>query len=98
MRATIANPDGALKPQMFASFAIRQAHAGSALRVPAAAVIHEGESARVWVVRPGGLLVSRDVVAGDEQDGMVTILKGLEPGERIVTAGALFVNEAGIGE
>lgn len=98
VRATIANPDGVLKPQMFASFAIRQAHAGSALRVPAAAVIHEGESARIWVVRPGGLLVSRDVVAGDEQDGMVTILKGLEPGERIVTAGALFVNEAGIGE
>lgn len=98
VRATIANPDGALKPQMFASFAIRRARNGEAIRVPAAAVIHEGESARVWVVRPGGLLVSRDVVTGDAQDGQVTIVSGLAPGERIVTAGALFVNEAGLGE
>ena len=98
VRAAIANPDGALKPQMFASFAIRKAGAPGAIRVPAAAVIHEGDDARVWVVRPGGLLVSRAVVAGDAQDGEVAILKGLAPGERIVTAGALFVNEAGIGE
>ncbi|MCU6454582.1 efflux RND transporter periplasmic adaptor subunit, partial [Sphingomonas sp. A2-49] len=98
VRATIANPDGALKPQMFASFAIRSADAGTAIRVPATAVIHEGENARVWVVRPGGLLAARSVVAGDEQDGQVAILRGLAAGERIVTAGALFVNEAGLGQ
>ena len=98
VRATIANPDGALKPQMFASFQIHRAQGGDAIRVPAAAVIHEGDQARVWVVRPDGLLVARDVVAGDAQDGQVVIVKGLTPGERIVTAGALFVNEAGIGE
>jgi cobalt-zinc-cadmium efflux system membrane fusion protein len=98
VRAAIATPDGALKPQMFASFAIRRARAGEEMRVPAAAVIHEGEQARVWVVRPGGVLVSRDVVTGDSQDGQVAIVRGLAPGERIVTAGALFVNEAGIGE
>lgn len=97
VRAAIANPDGALKPQMFASFAIRRADAGSAIRVPAAAVIHEGEAARVWVVRPDGLLAARTVTAGDAQDGEVAILSGLKPGERIVTAGALFVNEAGLG-
>lgn len=98
VRATIANPDGALKPQMFASFAIRRAQGGEAIRVPAAAVIHEGDDARVWIVRPDGLLVARTVRAGDEQDGQIAILAGLNPGERIVTAGALFVNEAGIGQ
>ncbi len=98
VRATIANPDGALKPQMFASFSIERAHTGDALRVPAAAVIHEGNDARLWVVRPDGLLVARTVTAGEEQDGQVTISSGLKPGERIVTSGALFVNEAGLGE
>ncbi len=98
VRATIANPDGALKPQMFASFSIQRARSGDALRVPAAAVIHEGDDARVWVVRPGGLLVARKVTAGEEQEGKVTITAGLKSGERIVTAGALFVNEAGLGE
>jgi len=98
VRATIANPDGALKPEMFASFSIQRPQQGSALRVPAAAVIHEGDSARVWVVRRDGLLQARTVVAGDEQDGSVVIVSGLQTGERIVTAGALFVNEAGLGE
>ena len=98
VRAAIANPDGALKPQMFASFAIRRAAAGDSIRVPAAAVIHEGDGARVWVVRPGGLLVARTVTTGDEQDGQVVVTSGLRSGERIVTAGALFVNEAGLGE
>ncbi|AOH84168.1 efflux transporter periplasmic adaptor subunit [Sphingomonas panacis] len=98
VRAAIPNPDGALKPQMFASFAIHQTGAAQAIRVPAAAVIHEGDSARVWVVRPDGLLAARSVTAGEEQDGSVEITAGLKPGERIVTAGALFVNEAGLGE
>ncbi|PVE59664.1 efflux RND transporter periplasmic adaptor subunit [Arthrobacter sp. TPD3018] len=98
VRAAIANPDGALKPQMFASFAIHRATSTKAIVVPAVAVIHEGDNARVWVVRPDGLLVSRNVTTGDAQDGKVTITSGLQPGERIVTAGALFVNEAGLGE
>lgn len=98
VRATIANPDGALKPQMFASFAIARPHDDEALRVPAAAVIHEGDDARMWVVRPDGLLVARKVTAGEEQDGKVAITAGLRAGERIVTEGALFVNEAGLGE
>lgn len=98
VRASIANPDGALKPEMFASFAIRQRDQGQAIRVPADAVIHEGDDARVWIVRPDGLLVSRVVKTGDAEDGRITILAGLAPGERIVTAGALFVNEAGLGQ
>ncbi|AXJ94808.1 MULTISPECIES: efflux RND transporter periplasmic adaptor subunit [unclassified Sphingomonas] len=98
VRASIANPDGALKPQMFASFAIRSRRQGEAIRVPAAAVIHEGDAARVWVVRPDGLLAARNVQTSDSTDGQVTVTSGLAPGEKIVTAGALFVNEAGLGE
>ena len=100
VRATIANPDGALKPQMFASFSIRRAALAGAGRidVPAVAVIHEGDSARVWVLRPDGLLAARAVKTGDQQGQQVEITSGLQAGEKIVTAGALFVNEAGLGE
>ena len=98
VRAAITNPGGALKPQMFASFAIRRAGEDRTITVPAAAVIHEGDTARVWIVRPDHLLAARNVTIGDAQDGKVTITSGLQPGERIVTAGALFVNEAGLGE
>ena len=88
----------AVHAQATPGFSIERAHSGDALLVPAAAVIHEGDDARVWVVRPDGLLVARTVTAGEEQDGKVAITAGLKPGERIVTAGALFVNEAGFGE
>lgn len=97
VRATIANPDGALKPQMFASFSIRKAVEGDAILVPSMAVIHEGDTARVWVMRPDKLLAARNVTVGDERDGRIEILSGLRPGETIVTSGALFVNEAGLG-
>jgi cobalt-zinc-cadmium efflux system membrane fusion protein len=98
VRAAIANPDGALKPQMFASFAITRPGQGAVIHVPAAAVIHEGDTARVWVLSASGLLVAREVRVGEEDGGQVRILSGLAVGERIVTAGALFVNEAGLGE
>lgn len=98
VRATVANPDGALKPEMFASFAIRRAGGARAgVLVPTAAVIHEGDTARVWVATADGLLHARRVIVADTADGWDRVTAGLAPGERIVTAGALFVNEAGLG-
>ena len=96
VRATIANADGALKPQMFASFTIASnAPDPGGVTVPAAAVIREGDGARVWVAEPGRVLRARAVKLGDSANGMVRVTGGLRDGERIVTAGALFVNEAG---
>lgn len=97
LRATIPNPDFALKPQMFASFSIRHVSAGTRLMVPATAVIHEGESARMWVLRGDHRLEARSVRTGDEQGGRIEITSGLKVGETIVTEGAIFVNEAGLG-
>jgi len=97
VRATVANPDEALKPDMFASFAIQRPSTGSAILIPAEAVIHEGDTARVWVASRDGLLHVRDVTIADSADGMVKVSGGLRPGERIVTSGAVFVNEAGLG-
>ncbi|UAK26466.1 efflux RND transporter periplasmic adaptor subunit [Sphingomonas nostoxanthinifaciens] len=98
VRASIFDATRSLKPQMFASFTILRPVHGQTLAVPAGAVIHEGDSARVWVARPDGLLASRDVQLGDAENGMVRIVGGLRPGERVVTSGAIFVNEAGIGQ
>jgi hypothetical protein len=93
VRATIANPDGALKPQMFANFTIRTpmtakaTHPMGLVSVPSLAVIHEGDSARVWVYLGKGRVKSREVTAGESHDGFVTILSGLKPGEKVVSAG-----------
>lgn len=100
VRATIANPDRALKPQMFANFTIRHAigvtNKADGVTVPAEAVIHEGDAARVWISQGHGRLVSRDVTVGDSSGGRVRITSGLKPGEMIAAKGAIFVNEAGL--
>ncbi|MGH8324787.1 MAG: efflux RND transporter periplasmic adaptor subunit, partial [Steroidobacteraceae bacterium] len=48
VRATLANPDGKLKPQMFASFSIITRGASQAPSVPEDAIVREGEQAHVW--------------------------------------------------
>jgi len=99
VRATIANPGGELKPQMFASFTIRRpVDSGKGVLVPAVAVIHEGDTTRVWVKAKDGLIYGRPVQIGETDGGLTRVLSGLSPGDRIVAKGALFVNEAGLGE
>ncbi|WP_440843681.1 efflux RND transporter periplasmic adaptor subunit [Sphingomonas sp. 22176] len=99
VRATIANPGGELKPQMFAAFTIRRpVDTGKGVLVPAVAVIHEGDTARVWVKAKDGLIYGRPVQIGESDGGLTRVLSGLNPGDRIVAKGALFVNEAGLGE
>ena len=102
VRATIANPDAALKPQMFANFTIRHAQPAApghaSVTVPASAVIHEGDAARVWVLVGKGRLRAQPVTVGDSVDGEVRILGGLKPGTTVVAAGSIFVNEAGLGQ
>lgn len=96
VRATIANAEGLLKPQMFASFTIRRSLQGTAgVLVPAQAVIHEGDSARVWTLGTDHLLHGRPVSVGETEGGMTRIVGGLRPGDVVVVSGALFVNEAG---
>ena len=99
VRATVANAENLLKPQMFASFAIRRALGGEAgALVPAEAIIHEGETARLWVYGRDGLLHARTVQTGDTEGGLTRVAQGLNAGDRIVVSGALFVNEAGLGQ
>jgi cobalt-zinc-cadmium efflux system membrane fusion protein len=82
---------------MFASFVIRRAiQGGTGVLAPAAAVIHEGDGARVWVLGRNGLLYGRPIIAGETEGGLTRVLRGLAPGDRIVTQGAVFVNEAGL--
>ncbi len=94
VRARIDNPNGALKPEMVASFSIAAGAASEAPAVPAQAIVYEGDSARVWVMQQGNSVGLRQIRTGRSHDGMVEVLAGLNPGERVVTAGALFIDRA----
>lgn len=95
VRAEVDNPDGALKPEMFASFVIETGADVTSPAVPKDAVIYEGDSTRVWVALANGAIAARTVKTGiTATDGMVQVLAGLEPGERVVTRGGLFLDRA----
>ncbi|HQP32266.1 MAG TPA: efflux RND transporter periplasmic adaptor subunit, partial [Deltaproteobacteria bacterium] len=89
VRATLANPDDILKPQMYATVEIA-ADLGKRLVVPADAVIDTGERQVVYVDKGAGNLEPRAVTAGMRAGGMREILAGLKPGERVASS-ALFL-------
>jgi cobalt-zinc-cadmium efflux system membrane fusion protein len=95
VRAAVENPDGALKPMMFASFSIITGDAVTAPAVPVSAIVYEGAAARVWVARDDGTIVSREVQTGQTNEGWVEIRQGVSPGEKVVTSGTLFIDRAG---
>jgi membrane fusion protein, heavy metal efflux system len=95
VRATLANADGKLKPQMFASFSIITSTGDSqSPSVPEEAIVREGDQARVWVVAQNNTLSLRSIHTGRSNDGMVEVLDGLKAGERVVTRGSLFIDRA----
>ena len=96
VRAVIENLDAALKPEMFASFRILTSDATDAPAVPESAVVYEGDLAHVWVLSGDGLLTYRSIRTGRNNDGLVEVLDGLKPGERVVTKGGLFIDQAAV--
>ena len=96
VRAEIDNLDGALKPEMFATFRILTGDAASSPAVPESAVVYEGDLAHVWVLSDGGLLAYRAIRTGRNNDGLIEVLDGLEPGEQIVTKGGLFIDQVAV--
>ncbi len=94
VRATLVNPDGKLKPGMFASFNIVTSGATRSPAVPEEAVVREGDEARVWVLSGSQTVGLRRIRTGRVHDGMVEVLSGLAAGERVVTRGSLFIDRA----
>lgn len=94
VRATVDNPDGMLKPEMFASVTIVAAEGMPQPAVPLEAVIYEGNSARVWVVRDDRSVELRQVRLGLSSGRLIQVLSGVEPGEQVITRGSLFIDRA----
>ncbi len=92
VRSEVANPDGVLKAEMFASFKIAIGASVPAPAVPMDAVIRESDLAAVWVQQAPMSFQRRTVRVGMEQDGQVQVREGLEAGELAVTRGAIFLD------
>ncbi len=96
VRCTLANPDHALKPEMFVSAAISVAER-KAWAIPKSALLRLGEQTVVFVdvgVTATGLeRFERRPVDVDEDEGgeWLPVNHGLSPGERVVDRGAALL-------
>jgi Cu(I)/Ag(I) efflux system membrane fusion protein len=91
VRVTVPNPDGHLKPGMFATMYF-DAQVGDEIVVPMEAVIVTGERNLVFVRDSTGALVPRQVVLGTRADHYTQVLAGLAVGERIVASANFLVD------
>jgi membrane fusion protein, heavy metal efflux system len=93
VQARVRNPQGLLKPEMFARVRIFTDEGDSWPAVPREAVIDEGGTVRVWIVHDDQSLELRHVKTGISSGRLVQVLEGLQPGEKVVTRGALFIDQ-----
>lgn len=94
VRATVANPDGLLKPEMFANVTIFSDNTDGSVGVPREALIYEGSAVRVWVARDDRTIELRRIRTGLANGRMIQVVEGLAPGEKVVTRGSLFIDRA----
>jgi cobalt-zinc-cadmium efflux system membrane fusion protein len=97
VRATLQNPDGLLKPEMFASVTIYSATDHQAVGVPKQALIYEGDQVRLWVAQDDKTIELRRIRPGLTNGNLVEVLGNLNASERIVTKGSLFIDRAASG-
>ena len=65
----------------------------TAVVIPPAALVPDGEGYKVFVVDSAGIVHGRPVKLGGRADSVVEVTSGLRPGERIATAGAFGLED-----
>ena len=91
VRFELPNPDGRLKPGMYANVELAVS-AGSGLTVPANAVLDSGAEQVVFVSLGDGYFEPRQVQVGQRLGDVVEILDGLDDAERVATAATFFLD------
>src|SRR5215831_5316420 len=90
-RVVFSNPQLALTPGMFVNVTIQVA-LGNHVVIPASGILHSGTRYLVFVDRGSGFLEPRDVELGAQTGDEYVVLKGLKPGERIVTSANFLID------
>jgi cobalt-zinc-cadmium efflux system membrane fusion protein len=91
LRVEVPNPNGRLKPEMFATVRIWSPAVPDALTIPTAAVQRDRGKTVVFVQLNDTEFSRRTVELGERSGKQVKIVDGLEEGERVVVAGSFVV-------
>ena len=92
VRLELANPQGLLKPAMFAQVEMSVGSKGKVLTVPTSAVIDSGTRSIVLVQLAEGRFEPREVKLGSRSDNYVEVLNGVAAGEQVVVAANFLID------
>jgi len=93
IRLEFENPQMELKPDMYTDVLIKTEVKNEGTIIPSEAVIRSGERNIVFVPRGEGKFTPREVMLGASLDeGTVEVLKGIAPGESVVTSGQFLLD------
>lgn len=97
LRLKVANTNGLLKPNMYATVTVAGKPGADSLVIPREALIRTAAMDRVVLALGNGRFRPAEVVAGREAGAKVEILKGLAEGETVVTSAQFLLDsEAGV--
>jgi len=94
VRTEVPNPDGRLKPDMFANVQIVTDVNRSAISIPESAVLDDGGKSVVFVAEGAGFK-KRQVTEGIKGNDRVEIIDGLAAGEKVVVKGNYLLLQQG---
>ena len=96
VRVELANPEGLLRPGMFARVDVAvsagEGESARVLAVPLSAVLDSGRRQRVFVQTSPGHFEAREVQLGQRGATHVQVLSGLQEGDQVVTAGNFLID------
>lgn len=87
VKAQLANPDGRLRPGLFARADLGVARRDDVLMVPEESVLQRSDGSVVFRWKDDGRVERRVIRTGVMKDGRVEVLSGLSSGDRVVTRG-----------
>jgi membrane fusion protein, copper/silver efflux system len=91
VRLVFPNPGVRLKPGMFVNVDVKRSM-GREMVIPASGVFQTGTQSIVFVDHGGGYLEPRTVTVGSQVGDNYIVLKGLKPGERVVSSANFLID------
>ena len=91
IRLRLANPDGALRPNSYATIRIFDP-IPVAVALPTSAVMSDGAQSYVYLKAPDGALRRKNVSVGSTSAGNVPVIAGLSAADQVVLSGAILLD------
>jgi Cu(I)/Ag(I) efflux system membrane fusion protein len=92
VRIELANPQGLLKPAMYAQVELPATASAPVLTVPASAVIDSGRRQVVLVQMSEGRFEPREVKLGQRGDDFIEVRDGIKAGDAVVTSANFLID------